>query len=148
MTVDYTQLLSRTPADAPKPQALPVGDYPGVIKSWKLGEKSRNQQKDTIVSFLCGFLDWPDGAEPEASIKLPNVQMSLDIYVTDEGGRDQTWRIFALAESCGIAAEGRPLSEVLPELIGQPVLLAISHYTNKNSGETQAQIAKIVGDPV
>lgn len=146
MSIDFTNLLSRTSSDAPKPSALPMGDYPGLVKSWKIGEKNRKQQVCPIITLVLGFSDWPDGEEPTPGINLAHTVMSWDVYAADIGGKDDTWRIFALAKSCQLETEGVPLAELLPQLIGQPVLIAVTHYTNRD-GEPTAQINKVVGLP-
>lgn len=136
---DFSKLLRKPAGEAKKPEALPVGDYPGVIKSHEYGDNNKN--KTPYVRLFVAFTGWPDGAEEIPEVDLSKRQMRRDYYLTE----DALWRLDDLIRSCGIDAVGRSYEEVIPELLGQAVLVEVQQYTVQNSDEKGNQIGKIVG---
>ena len=138
---DFSALLKRPAGMAKKPEALPQDTYPGVIKSFEIGDANVN--KTPYVRVHCGFTGWPDSGQPEdfEGVDINKRQLRRDFFLTDEA----MWRLDELIRSCGISAEGREYEEVLPELVGQQVLLGVSQYLNKKTNEVGNQLDTVVG---
>lgn len=152
--VDFSQILSRPAGEAKRPPPLPPGDYYGLVKSYELGDNNKN--KTPYVRLAIGLNDWPDNSEDEwthadkdgtsqavckADVDLSKRQMRRDYYFTD----DALWRLDEFIRSCGIDPRGRSYTEVIPELVGQPVMVEVQQYLNERNNETGNQIGKLVG---
>lgn|SRR5215510_1842712 len=152
--VDFSQLLKKPAGEAKRPPTLPVGDYPAVIKGYEVGDSNRN--KTPYFRFPIVLQDWPKDSSDEwtvvdhegnaslankADVDLSKRSMRMDFYVTD----DALWRFDDFVRSCGINPAGRPYEEILPELVGQPVLAEVQQYLNQQTNETGNQIRKLVG---
>lgn len=129
---DFTSLLSKPAGEAKKPEALAVGQYPGVIKSYELGDQNKN--KTPYVRFSLGLSGWPDGADPQTNadgspIDLTKRGFRRDFYLTEEA----LWRLDELLNDLQIDLAGRTYAEALPEVIGQQVLVEIQQYLTQNN---------------
>lgn len=138
---DFSQLLKKPAGEAKRPPALPAGTYPGIVSGQEQGDSNRN--KTPYVRFqvrLTGPAD--DVSQDElADIDLAKRQMRRDYYLTD----DALWRLDEFIKSCGIPTEGRTYEEVLPEVIGQTVLVSVEQYLGTNN-EIGNQIGRLVGE--
>lgn len=141
--VDFSSLLKKPAGEAKKPPALPAGDYHGIIKQFELGDQNKN--RTPYVRLSLGFLDWPTTADDESKvgIDLAKRQMRRDYYLTD----DALWRLDELIRGLGIEGGGRGYDEVLPELVGQHVLVVVIHKLNEESNETFNEVQKVVPMP-
>lgn len=141
--VDFTSLLQKPAGEAKKPEALPAGDYHGVVKSFETGDSNKN--KTPYVRFHIGIVapgdavasDHPDLAEQDLSKR----QMRRDYYLTE----DAMWRLDDFLKSLGIALAGKSYEETIPEAVGTQVLVEVQQYLNQTSNEIGNQIGKIVG---
>lgn len=151
---DFNRLLQAPAGQAKRPPILPPGNYPGIVKSWEPGDQNAN--KTAYVRFHCGLVGWGEGVPTEwdvadakgnvvtvtqADVDLSKRQMRRDFYLTE----DAQWRLDDFIASCGIEANGRPYSEVLPELIGKSITVEVQQYLNKNTNELGNQIGKLTG---
>ena len=139
MASNFAHLLKKPAGQAAKPQALPAGDYPGIIKGHEFGDNNKN--KTPYVRFSIGLLGWGDSVdESDRSGDPTKRQFRRDFYLTD----DALWRLDALLKDCGVEANGREYEEVLNELTGAQVTVEIQQYLNQQSGEIGNQVGKIL----
>ena len=121
---DFASLLRKPAGQAKKPEAIPADTYPGLIKSWEVGDNNKN--KTPYVRFQL-VLTGPGPNTSmeelaEKNIDLSKRKMSRDFYLKDkEGGDGPLWRLDEFIKSCGVDAAGRDYEAVLPELVGMPV---------------------------
>jgi len=140
--VDFSALLRKPAGEAKKPPALPAADYPGVVKSFEMGDNNKN--KTPYVRLHVGLTGWADVLQEEdkdPSIDLSKRQMRRDYFLTE----DALWRLDEFIRSCSIEPNGRSYEEVLPELVGTPVVVEVQQYMNQTSNEIGNQIGKLVG---
>lgn len=124
---------------AKKPAALPAGDYQGLIKSFEFGDQNRN--KTPYVRFHVGLQTVPAGAELPEGTDLAKRQMRRDYYLTD----DALWRLDELLRSLGVAFDGqKTYEELVPSVVGAPVLVEVQQYLNESNGDIGNQIGKLV----
>ena len=151
---DFSQLLSKPAGESRRPPTLPAGDYPAIIKSFEYGDNNTN--RTPYVRFAIGLTDWdqnvPDSwSQADAQGNLTEVsksdvdlsrrQLRRDYFLTD----DAYWRLDELILSCGVVPNGRSYEEVIPELVGSPVLAEVQQYLNQRSNETGNQIGRLTG---
>src|SRR5260221_4712227 len=135
--VDFSTLLRKPAGEAKKPPALPIGDYPGVIKSYELGDQNKN--KTPYVRFHVGLLGWADSipeSERQADLDLSKRQMRRDYFLTE----DALWRLDEFLRSIGVKLEGRSYEEALPDAIGASILAEVQQYINQTNSEVGNQI--------
>ena len=151
---DFSQLLKKPAGEAKRPPPLPAADYYGMVKSYEVGDQNRN--RTPYVRFQLALQDWPDNSPDEwqvtdadgnahtvskADVDLSKRQMRKDFYLTD----DALWRLDEFIRSCGIDAKGRDYEEIIPEVVGQPVMVEVQQYLNQNTNEIGNQVGKAVG---
>jgi hypothetical protein len=152
---DFSALLKRPAGEAKRPPELFAGDFYGLVKSYELGDNNTN--KTPYVRLQVALQDWPDQSpdewtvtDPEGSttitvsksdVDLSKRSMRRDFYLTD----DALWRLDEFIRSCKIDPHGRPYEEVLPELVGQPVMVEVQQYLNQRTQQIGNQIGKLVG---
>ncbi len=130
---NFHELLSKPAGQAKKPQALPVGDYPGVIKGYTTGE-TNNDKKTPFVRFNLGITDWPEGAEPQLKedgtpVDLSTKALRRDMYLTP----DALWRLDELLRGLGLAIEGASYEDLLPQTVGNSVLVEVRQYLSRDN---------------
>lgn len=142
--VDFKKLLSKNVTDIKAPKPLVAGDYPGVIKSFELGDSNKN--KTPYVRYFCGITGWPDEAEQEdremddgTPIDLSKRQLRRDFYLTD----DSMIRLKDLWTDLGLEIAGKSAEECVPMAIGCRCTLEVQQYTNQTDGSIGNQIGKI-----
>lgn len=139
---DFSQLLKKPAGEAKKPPVLPIGDYGGVVRSQEVGDN--NQRRTPYVRFMLVLTEWPedmDSQDRPEDVDLNKRQLRKDYYLTE----DALWRLDDFIRSCGIDPQGRAYEEILPELIGQPVTVQVSHYTNQQTGELGNNAGTVMG---
>jgi hypothetical protein len=152
---DFSALLKRPAGEAKRPPELFPGDYYGLIKGHEVGDN--NQNKTPYVRYQVVLQDWPENSADEWSVMDPETQSSYtvaksdvdlskrqmrkDFYLTD----DALWRLDEFIRSCGIDPRGRDYEEIIPTLIGQPVMVEVQQYLNQRTNVTGNQIGKLVG---
>lgn len=135
--VDFSSLLRKPAGEAKKPPALPIGDYPAVIKSFELGDQNKN--KTPYVRFHVGLLGWAESipeSERIAEVDFSKKQMRRDFFLTE----DSLYRLDEFLRSVGVRMEGRNYEEVLPDAIGANVLAEVQQYINQSNSEVGNQI--------
>lgn len=136
---DFSQFLRKPAGEAKKPPVLPMGDYPGQIKSFELGDQNKN--KTPYVRLHLGLTDWASGVEPLPEVELSKRQFRRDFYLTD----DALWRLDELIRSCGAHVEGQSYEESLPNLVGASVLIEVQQGMSEKNNELFNQVGKVVG---
>lgn len=151
---DFSVLLKKPAGEARRPPPLPAADFYGLIKGYEVGDQNRN--KTPYVRFQLVLQNWPDNLPDEwsvsdadggthtvtkADVDLSKRQMRKDFYFTD----DALWRLDEFIKSCNIDVRGRDYDEVIPELVGQPVMIEVQQYLNQSTNEIGNQAGKVVG---
>jgi hypothetical protein len=147
--LDLSSLLKRPANAAVKPQALPPGDYSGIIKSFEYGNQNKNNTP--YVRLQVGLMDWPEAVTAEdrgqmdgegkfIPTDLSKRSMRRDMFLTD----DAFWRLTELCKSCGLDV-GSPYDELIPQLVGQRVTVEVKQYVNQQTSEIGNDIGKMVG---
>ena len=143
--VDFTALLNKPAFEAKKPEALPAGDYTGVIKSYELGDN--NAKKTPYVRYMVALVDWPDDVadSEKEGIVLSKRQLRRDYFLRDAEGSDGIlWRLDEFLRSCDIDGKGRRYDELIPEAVGKSVKVSVKQYMGKNN-EIGNEIGNLVG---
>ena len=140
---DFSQLLKKPMADAKRPPALPVGDYPGVVKSYELGDQNRN--KTPYVRFHLGLTGWAESVSEDEhntsdgkAIDLSKKQFRRDFFLTPEAD----WRLADFLRSCGVADSD--FETAVPNAVGAQVLIEIQQYMGQD-GEIGNQVGTVKG---
>lgn len=136
---NFSELLKKPAGEAKKPPALPAADYPGIIKSFELGDNNKN--KTPYVRFHLGLLgaaETVDAAEFEG-IDLSKRQLRRDFYLTE----DSLWRLDEFLRAVGVESAGRNYEEVLPEVVGKNVVVEVQQYLNQQTNEIGNQVGKL-----
>lgn len=140
---DFSKLLNAPAGEAKKPEPLLAGNYPGVIKSFEMGDNNKN--KTAYVRFHLGLTGWPEGQDPQTMPSgepmdlTKRGQLRKDFYVTE----DALWRLDEFLREMGVNLAGRPYAEVLPETVGASVLVEVQQYVNNNTGDIGNQVGNI-----
>lgn len=143
---DFSSLLRKPAGEAKKPQALPVGSYSGVVKSFEVGDNNKN--KTPYVRFHLALTDWPENVddadrsdESGSLIDLSKRQLRRDYYLTD----DALFRLDDFLRSVGIELANRSYEETVPEAVGAAVLIDVQQYVNQTNGELGNQVGSLAG---
>lgn len=136
---DFSSLLRKPAGEAKKPEALPAGDYPGVIKSFELGDQNKNHTP--YARLAIGLTGWPDTVDESdrGDTDLSKRNLRRDMYLTDEA----FWRLDELLRGLGIEVTGRTYEETIPELVGQQVLVEVQQYMNQTNNEIGNQVGAL-----
>jgi hypothetical protein len=150
--VNFAHLLSQPAGKSKRPTALPVGDYPGIIKSYEIGDNNKN--KTPYVQFAIGLIGWPDGIEEQdimqeveegkfEPIDLSKRQLRKQFFLTETS----RWRLDEFLKTCALEMEDVSYQEIFPQLVGQHVLVEVQQYINQKAddGSTGNQVGKLVG---
>lgn len=146
--VDFSSLLNAKAGEALKPKALPPGLYPGVIKARQLLEAPAGKEYTIIIRFDLGLTGWPDEIEESerlqetkpgefAPIDLSKKRLRRDYY------NHRLFDLDDLIKALGVDPAGRTYDELLPELVGQPVLVEVAQYLSRD-GELQNQVNNLL----
>lgn len=152
---DFSVLLKKLAGEAKRPPILPPDDYPGVVKSFEYGDN--NEKKTPYVRFHLALTDW-GAACPEdwtvwdpatnksytvtkSDVDLSKKQMRRDFFLTEEA----FYRLDVFLRSCGIDPQGKTYEEVIPNVVGSPVLVQVQQQLNQKSNDTYNQVGGLVG---
>lgn len=139
---DFSQLMRQPAGAAKKPVALPMGDYPAVIKSFENGDQNAN--KTPYLRFHIGLTNFPDSIteEERADIDLSKKQLRRDFYLTPEA----FWRLDEFFRSVGVQFDGvKTYEELAPEVVGASVIAEVQQYVNQKTSEIGNQVGKLIG---
>lgn len=150
MALDLSSLLKRPANAAVKPQALPMGDYKGIVKSFSYDDKNRNNTP--YVRLQLGLIEWPadateadrsqlDGQGNSVPVDLSKRNLRVDFFLTD----DAFYRLTDFIKSCGLPA-GQNYDELIPQLVGQRVNIFVKQEVNQQTSEIFNTVGKIWGD--
>lgn len=138
--VDFTALLKKPAGEAKKPSALDAGKYPGVIKSFEVGDANKN--KTPYVRFHLGLTAWPGDpqtGEDDKPIDLAKRQLRKDYFLTD----DALWRLDEFLAEIGVETAGREYQEALPDCVGTQVSVEVQQYMNQQNNEIGNQVGTL-----
>lgn len=147
--VDWSKLLSTTETfDAKPPSEIMSGEYPGQIISWK-ADLSRGDNPKPIIKITVQMTGWAENVpEVERKRDITRIKMDRDYFI-EEGNKDSLFYLSQLMRTCGIRGSGRQLDELLPELVGAPVISTVvrGSYPDKKTNEMKekSSITRIVG---
>ena len=152
---DFRELLKKPAGEAKRPPVLPAADYPGIVKSFEVDDKNKN--RTPYVRLWLGLTEWPASVPDtwdvhdvasgksytvaKTDVDLSKRQMRRDFFLTE----DALDRLDEMIRSCGINASGRAYEEILPELVGQHVLVEVQQYMNQNTNEIGNQLGAVKG---
>jgi hypothetical protein len=137
--VDFSSLLRAPMGESKRPEALPVGDYPGVIKSREFG---KSQKKGTpYVRFQIAMTGFPDDIDPSEveGVDLSKRTFRTDFYLTAES----LYRLDDFLKSCGVASG--TLEEGIEQVIGASVICKMEQYVKEGTDETGNSLGKVIG---
>lgn len=131
MAVDFGQLLNVPADDIKAPPTLPAGLYRGFVKSTDFGT-SKNKGTP-YVRFNLAFTEATEGVDQDAltEVDLSKVTKTFDFFITE----DARYRLKDFLVGLGIQSAGRQLSEMVPEAVGENVLINIVHDLNRDDPE-------------
>jgi hypothetical protein len=137
--VDFSALGKREAGLAKKPPNLPVADYPGIIKSYEIGDANAN--KTPYLRLAIGITGLPDSLDEDARATLEGVDLSKrslrkDFYLSE----DALWRLDEFLRDMELIRPGVEYQEIWPELVGRHVLVSVGHYVNQKTMEVGNQI--------
>lgn len=138
---DFKALLAKPAGEAKKPKALDAGQYPGIIKSYELGDANKN--KTPYVRFHLGLTGWPNGEaqldEGGEAIDLAKRQLRRDFFITE----DALWRLDEFLQALGIELTGRSYEETIPEAVGKNVEIEVQQYMNQQTNDIGNQVGAL-----
>ena len=141
----FSSLLNKPAGEAPRPKALPIADYPGVIKTWEAGDSNKN--KTPYIRFGIVLTGWPDTvdqaerqAEDGSAIDISKRTYRSDFYMTE----DAQYRLDDLIRASDIDPSGQSYNAVLPHLVGKPVIVSMGQRFIEDTGETINQVNRVV----
>lgn len=147
---DFSNLMNRKAGEAPKPKALPVGTYSGVIKGWEVVEAPAGKDYTAIIRFQLGLTDWPESVSEEDKLQDMGNGQSKPIDLSKKSLRrdfydNGLFRLDEFIKSCGVEANGRSYAEVLPEMVGSRVNIEVQQYVNQKTSDIGNQVGQLVG---
>ena len=139
-------LLNKPAGEAARPKALPIGDYPGVIRSWEAGDQNRN--KTPYIRFSVSLTDWAETVDQServdkdgAPVDLSKKSYRSDFYMTEDA---QQYRLDDLIRASGIDPTGQSYGAVLPHMVGRPVIVSMGQRYIEDTEETVNQVNRVV----
>lgn len=139
MAPNFASLLNKPADDVKRPVTLPDGTYFAVVKSHELGESA--QKKTPYVRYHLEVTEADPDTDTEG-VEIQGKKMRADFYITDES----TYRLTDFIASCGVETAGRSLGEVIPQVIGQTVMIDVTRRPNERDPEQYFnEIRKITG---
>lgn len=147
MALDMKSLLSRPAGNAPKPQALPVGNYGGKITKYEYDNKNKNNTPYARYQVILN--QWPDNVTEDEKvmvdgegvskpIDLTKRSLRKDFYLTD----DAFWRLDEFLKTMGL--EGGSYEELIPKAVGMDVIVEVQQYVNQTTSEIGNQLGRIL----
>lgn len=160
---DFTQLLRKPSGTAQRPPTLPGGDYRAITRKFEWG--ASDQKKTPRLRYAVGLLDWPSDAPDEwdevdengkvwhyakSDIDLGKRQQTFDFYFpvdenTGEATDGSLWRLDEFLRSVGVEPDGRDYQELIPETVGQEVLLVMKQELNNNTNRIFCRPDRMIG---
>jgi len=145
--VDFSHLLKKPAGEAKKPEAIGIGNYLGMLRSFEFGE-TQNEARNPFVRFQTGLVSWPEDFTEEDKLQngkpvdLSKRALRKDFYLTE----DALYRLDLFLRSMGISLAGRSYEECIAEAVGKMVTVEVQHYTNRKTGEIGNQLGDMKGE--
>lgn len=136
MAPNFAALLKKKAGEVKRPEPLPQGDYPGIIKSYAFGES--RQKKTPFVAFACALTDWPDDIDEDAridsegkSFDLSKRNPTVTFYLSDDAQiRYAEFLKAALPDD----VDHETMDVLTPKLVGKSVIITVSQRMNEETG--------------
>jgi len=140
--VDFASLLNKPADSIERPKPMPPGTYHGQITNTEFGESAQKRTPYCRVHVNVQSADESIPPDQLTDVKLPRL-MRRDFFLTD----DAMYRFTEFMQSCGISLEGRLISECVPDLLQQPVLVDVKHRNGTVDGKVEifSEIDRISG---
>lgn len=147
-------VLSKPAGEAKRPPLYPMGDYPGIIAGAPQ-QLTSAIKKTEYLRFPIKLTEWPSDA-PESWTQIDDQGVATDYSRREIDLAAKTWdgdfylsenALFMFDEfikSCGLAV-GRPYAEIIPELIGQRVLVGITQEMSERNSRLFNRVGRISG---
>jgi hypothetical protein len=151
MATDPSSLLRPSAKATLPPPVIPPELYPGVIKSYELGQSSNG---NPLLRLPVGLLDWPDavgpadrvqddGAGGSIPIDLSRKQMRKDFFLTNAAYFRLENFLTAMGFDIETDAEGNKDYETpVSQLIGRKVYVEVQKILNRQ----QTEFMNVVGE--
>lgn len=135
MAPNFAALLKKKAGEVKRPEPLPQGDYPAIIKSYAFGES--RQKKTPFVSFACGFTGWPEDIDEDQRLDSEGKPFDLTkknpivtFYLSDDAQiRYAEFVKLALPDD----VEHETLDILTPKLVGTHVIITVSQRMNEET---------------
>lgn len=137
--VDFASLVNVQAETIERPKPLPAGSYTALIEKQEFGTTSEKQTP------YCRYLFKPTQAQDDvdatalAEVNLSKISLRQDYWLTP----DAVYRLKEFLEkTLGIESTGKTIGEMIPQAVGQQVLINVKHSIDRK-GEVRAEIASI-----
>jgi len=137
-------LLSKPADEIKRPVSLPDGTYFGIVKNQRYDQIGKNKTDACIYQVgLTHAHEDVDMSEYEAAEGQPisEREMNATVWLSEKS----LFNAKQFVESCGIETTGRGLGELLPQVVGQPVILDIIQKPTQDGQGTFNEIKRIRG---
>lgn len=151
-------LLRKPAGKGLKPAVLPITQYAGMIAKYEYGESNflRDGKKVPQVKFKLKITEWPDTVDadqrvqtmPDGTTKpidLSKFQLTKDFSLLD----DDLHSLDAFLRSLGLTPEldaGQTYADVIPMAQSKSVLISVTQYADKETGEVKGNnVGKVIG---
>lgn len=136
-------LLNTKAEDVKRPVPLPQGTFYGIIKSHEFTESSKKKTPGVLYTIQVTHAhEDVDLSEFEAEGGVLAEKNLRTTYWISPGA------LFMLTEfigSCGIETEGRTLNELIPQVVGQPVVIDLLANPNRDGDGFYNEVKSIKG---
>lgn len=146
MAVDFSRYLNVEVESIKPPEPLPVGHYFATIKGWKGAErdydKANGGPKTPVVEITFTISGADEDIDPSELPEGGGVGriVSRDYNLKEDSGLNALRKLGE--ETCGLDVKGLHLSDMLPQLIKQPVKLYVEQ--NMRGDDVFPKVTKVL----
>jgi hypothetical protein len=131
MAIDFSALLNKPTAEIKKPPVLPEGTYYGTLGKYELreiGEKrTPTAEFEITLQSAADDIDLTDEESGEP-IDLSAKKLRGNLWLSENA----QWQVVDLAAKLGIDTDGQSLGTILPQFVGQSVMVQVTRVPNKD----------------
>jgi hypothetical protein len=146
--VNLAALLSTTADQAKRPVPFNDGTYYGVIKGFQMVESDKKKtpgvEYDVELTHAAEGVDLVGYDEDGQTVQLnpAGVHKRTTFWITE----NSLFMLKDFIKSCGIEVENRTFQELIPQVVGQPVICSITKSpSNRPEGGFYNNLEKVVG---
>lgn len=141
---DLNSLLSRPASEFKAPPALPAGTWEAIVGQPEFGKSSK--KKTDYVRYPLTATSPTDDVDQDALQDLEfngkKLGRGVDFYLTE----DALYRLTDFLKSLGLDVENASLTELIPQAVGQPVLVSVTvAMATDGSGKEYNEVGRVVG---